>query len=299
LLAVVGCGEGPSGGFTDTVRPTPVVVAVNYPLGFFASEIAGDQVEVRMPFDKEGDPAFWKPSTRDLVEVAEADLILLNGAEYAKWARDAVFPKRKAVVTAEAFKGQWIRSEGTVVHSHGPGGEHSHDGWAVTTWLDLDLAERQAGAVLEGLQSFEHLDTVAMQQKFEGLSNRLRELDAQLKGIGEELQGKTLLASHPVYPYLARRYGLAVRSFHWEPGIEIREVQWARLETAMKETGASILLWEEEPIGANRMKLDQLGITQVVFDPCDNVPPDGDFISVMQANVERLAHAVGRLKGTP
>ena len=38
----------------------PVVLTSNYPLYFFASEIAGDAVDIRMP-DIDGDPAMWVP----------------------------------------------------------------------------------------------------------------------------------------------------------------------------------------------------------------------------------------------
>ena len=39
------------------------------------------------------------------------------------------------------------------------------------------------------------------------------------------------------------------------------------------------------------MRLTVLGLENVVFDPAGNVPEEGDFLSVMQANTERLATA--------
>ena len=46
----------------------PLVYASNYPLYFFASEIAGDAVEVRLPEIK-GDPAYWAPDGDQVAEL--------------------------------------------------------------------------------------------------------------------------------------------------------------------------------------------------------------------------------------
>ncbi|MEL6384177.1 MAG: hypothetical protein AAFQ89_17330 [Cyanobacteria bacterium J06626_18] len=35
-------------------------------------------------------------------------------------------------------------------------------------------------------------------------------------------------------------------------------------------------------------RLQELGVASVVFDPAGNVPETGDFLTVMQANVENL-----------
>jgi zinc transport system substrate-binding protein len=38
-------------------------------------------------------------------------------------------------------------------------------------------------------------------------------------------------------------------------------------------------------------KLQTLGVQSLVFDPCGNTPEQGDFLSVMQQNVENLRQA--------
>jgi zinc transport system substrate-binding protein len=35
-------------------------------------------------------------------------------------------------------------------------------------------------------------------------------------------------------------------------------------------------------------KLNSLGVKSIVFDPCSNVPEQGDFLEVMQKNIENL-----------
>ena len=62
------------------------VYVANYPLKYFAERIGGDEVRVSLPVPKGVDPAFWRPSTEAIADYQSADLILLNGASYSKWA---------------------------------------------------------------------------------------------------------------------------------------------------------------------------------------------------------------------
>lgn len=77
------CDETVTGGSEagDTVGK-PLVLATNYPLYFFTSEIAGDAVDVRMP-DIDGDPAVIPPC--GCPSFHTAGLILLNGTGYELW----------------------------------------------------------------------------------------------------------------------------------------------------------------------------------------------------------------------
>ena len=43
-----------------------------------------------------------------------------------------------------------------------------------------------------------------------------------------------------------------------------------------------------DPLPESIERLRQLDIESVVFDPAGNVPEDGDFLAVMQNNVENL-----------
>ncbi|MEJ2085889.1 MAG: zinc ABC transporter substrate-binding protein, partial [Acidobacteriota bacterium] len=62
-----------------------VLYTVNYPLQYFAQRIGGDLVEAAFPAPEGDDPAYWKPTPEQILAYQNADLILLNGADYAKW----------------------------------------------------------------------------------------------------------------------------------------------------------------------------------------------------------------------
>ena len=133
----------------DKSNSKPVVAVVNYPLYTFAGMIGGDKIEVLFP-EIEGDPAYWQPDAASIEKFQNADLILLNGADYAKWTGIVSLPTSTQVNTSKAFDNRLIEIKGEA-HSHGPEGEHNHTGYAFTTWLDLKNAALHAEAVKEAL----------------------------------------------------------------------------------------------------------------------------------------------------
>jgi zinc transport system substrate-binding protein len=96
------------------------------------------------------------------------------------------------------------------------------------------------------------------------------------------------IASHPVYEYFARRYGLNIISVHWEPDQVPSEEQWVELQSILNDHPGKWMIWEGEPDPASVARLESMGINSLVFDPCGSTPGQGDFLSVMRKNVENL-----------
>ena len=93
------------------------------------------------------------------------------------------------------------------------------------------------------------------QTNFEALKQELQDLDRQLQALTANGADIPLVASHPVYDYLAQRYGLNLKSVLWEPDVMPDEVQWQELETLVKEHPAQWMLWEAEPNPRNPRKI--------------------------------------------
>jgi zinc transport system substrate-binding protein len=265
-----------------------VIYTVNYPLAYLAERIGGDQVDTRFPAPGDIDPAFWVPDTETILAYQQADLVLLNGAGYAKWLNRVSLPKRKLVNTTAKTGNEYIRQDDGISHSHGPSGDHSHGDYAFTTWLDFQLAIEQARSIAKALSGKrpEHAQTFA--DNLAGLEANLAELDQRLKNVAEGLTTAPLLASHPVYQYLARRYQLNLKSMHWEPDQYPPAEQWQALEKILIAHPAKLMLWEAEPATNTVETLGSLGIKSIVFDPAGNRPADGDFLTVMQQNMNNL-----------
>jgi len=110
-----------------------------------------------------------------------------------------------------------------------------------------------------------------------------------MKMTAEQLSGLSLIASHPVYQYLARRYGLQLHSLMWEPDTKPSEAQWRELEARRDEQRVKWVIWEAEPMAVSVERLAGSGIGSLVFHPCANRPDKGVFLSVMRNNIQNIS----------
>jgi zinc transport system substrate-binding protein len=259
----------------------------NYPLSYFVSRLAGDSVAMLLP-STAGDPAFWQPKPEHIPILQNTGVLFFNGAGYEKWANAATLPQDRIVDTSKAFADKYITIPDTVTHSHGPSGDHSHQGTAFTTWIDFTQASQQAQAVNNALTQIGLISPQQAEAAFAQLNADLLALDNDLKKITANNNGLPLLASHPVYDYLGRQYQLNLNSVLWEPSVAPNDNEWAALQEALKTHPAKWMIWESQPLPETVTRLQALGINSVVFDPCSNRPAQGDFLSTMRQNVENM-----------
>jgi len=284
-LLITGCGDDQSQD-SESKDASPYVVVVNNPLLYFTRRLIGDTVEVRLLAPADIDPATWRPSVADVLQLQAAELVMLNGAAYSGWLDKVALSPGKQVVTSASAKDRWIARDGGVTHSHGPGGEHAHGDYAFTTWMDMNLARIQAETVSVALQQRwpEQSDTIAANLR--ELVNDLDFLDQSYREQTAQLAGRQIVYSHPVYQYFERRYQLPGRSLHWEPDAMPSDEQWAELEQMIDES--SLFVWEGEPATAIQERMTKLGLAWVVIDPAANVG-DSDWLSVQRDNIERYS----------
>jgi zinc transport system substrate-binding protein len=267
------------------------IYVVNYPLKYLAERIAGKHARVVFPAPTDVDPAYWMPDEKTISDYQQADLILLNGANYAKWVNKVSLPRFRMVNTSAAFKDRYIEADEILTHSHGAAGEHGHEALVFTTWIDLSLAADQAEAIAKALGRKRPALRDTFQKNYQKLERELLKLDRDIKKVVLKEQSKPLVVSHPVYDYFARGYGLNIRSVHWEPDEIPTTEQMLELHTILKNYPAQWMIWEGEPEKEAVDRLQTVGMQSVVFDPCGNAPDQEDFMSVMRQNVENLKAA--------
>ena len=296
VLIALGCSKKEAAPGTKVEledRPETLIYTVNYPLAYFAKRLAPEATEVVFPAPPDVDPASWKPSPEVIARYQKADLILLNGAGYARWTQYATLPKARTVVTAEDCRKTFLQNGDAVKHQHGPDGEHAHEGTAFTTWLDMRLALCQAERIRDALIQLAPTRKNAVQQRFAALERDLTRLDARLGATAKAWGDQRILASHPVYQYLEHAYGLRIESLHFEPDQSLGPEAVQELDSLVASQPAKLMLWEAQPLPETEQLLRRRGITTVVFDPISQPPSKGDFLTVMADNAGRLACAAG------
>lgn len=264
-----------------------VVQAANYPLSYFAERIATDSFDVQYLVDPEVDPAFWKPSDEAMMKFQEADIILRNGATYSKWMHHASLPVAAIVDTSREFREAFIETEGES-HTHGNGTVHSHGGTAFTTWIDFSQAAVQAEAIARRFAAVKPSEGDAISANLGALKKDLEILDSEMKALGEKIGETPLVASHPIYQYLARAYGLNIEALEWEPEMEMTDKALGDFSALQNEHEATWMIWEGEPTPENVTALAAQGVNSLVFSPCANHPGEGDWLSVMKDGIENL-----------
>ncbi len=269
----------------------PQIVTVSYPLQYLAERLVSDSAEVTFPIPADVDPSFWRPSISDISAVQSADLILLNGAGFAAWVDRVSLPRSRLLNTSSGIRDQFISTQ-SITHSHGDGGEHSHEGVAAYTWLDPTLAIAQAETIAlalagRGLTSVEEVD-----QRLEALRQDFLALDEASATALTGADDVAMIATHPRYQYLARRYGLTITSLEWEAAAAPNDDQLATLQDMIAETGARILIWEATPPESALTATAALGLQNVIFPPLAHGEAADDYIDTMTASVDGLAKAV-------
>jgi zinc transport system substrate-binding protein len=291
-LAACGGSEAPGTG--PEKSGVPVVMTTFYPTTYFAERIGGDLVDVVCPLPPDADPIFWEPTDEEVARYQEADLIIVNGAQFEKWVDKVTLPESKIVDTARSFEKGFLRFKDAITHSHGPAGKHAHEGIDGHTWLDPEQARVQATAIRDGLKKLLPAHAAEFDASCAKLVADLDALDAAFQAIAADYDDHPIYASHPAYNYLARRYGLKVINLNLDPEEMPDDESFGKIRAKVAETPASFLLWEADPLPEIAARFsDELGLASVTFSPCEMMDPADlssgqDYLKVMKANVEAL-----------
>jgi len=263
------------------------VVSVNYPLHYFAERIATDSFTIDYLVAPDLDPAFWEPDDASLIAFQEADIVIRNGADYAKWMKRVTLPTTTMVDTSRSFSERLVKTDGKD-HSHGSGAVHSHAGIAFTTWIDFSQAAIQAEAIAKRMTRYAPGDADQIESNLADLKSDLGELDQQMKSLGEKLKEDAFVVSHPIYQYWARAYGIKIDSLEWEPEMELGTKEIADLKAIISKVSPKWMIWEGAPTAENVEALAALGIQSLVFSPAANRPKTADWLNVMKQNIKNL-----------
>jgi zinc transport system substrate-binding protein len=299
-IALAGCDRsppGPSG--TGPATATPAVASADvittfYPAEFFALRIAGGLVNVECPLPEYDDPIFWQPDGETIARYQSAKLVVINGAGYERWVATASLPLSRTCDLSRSFSSEFVKFKSTR-HSHGGGGEHSHEGTDGHTWMDPNNAAKQVDTLLVAMSRRWPEHEKAFSDNAASLREELLKLDASFRELTPKLAGIKLIASHPAYNYIAKRYGWSIANVDLPPDAAPTPKQLQVLRGLLN--GPSIILFEYDPgatVLAALATLDRL--TPVVFRPGETIPPEDriagfDYLSIMNGNLARLGAA--------
>ncbi len=192
-----------AGSSVQTVQhlPIPVFVSVGAHLDF-CREIGGDRVSAKLALPPGRSPATYAPTPLQIRDLSRARLFFKVGLpfENALLSKLKTLPKSPEIIdTQSGIKLQPMAGE----HRH-----NQHQGLDPHTWLDPELALKQAATICRALIRIDPDGEKKYTKNFNTLKSKLNVLNKELKESFVPYRDQTIFVYHPAFSYFARAYGL-------------------------------------------------------------------------------------------
>jgi len=253
-----------------------------YPLAFLAEQIGGDKVIVTNLTPPGAEPHDFEPGTRDIVQLENQDIILLNGGGlegYANKIKENIDPKKTKLVIV----GQPLMSDQNDPH----------------VWLDPILYKKEAKIITETLIKIDPVNLKMYIANAQKISDMIDELDLEFKKKLSDCRQKNIVTSHKAFGYLASRYGLhEIALAGLSPEQEPSSKTLVEVATFAKIKKIRYIFFEElvSPSIAQTIARE-IGAQTLIFSPLEGLKKEDvaagkNYFTVQRANLMNLQIAL-------
>lgn len=185
---------------TGSVIPAhsgPRIVAAESFLADIAQNIAGDHLQIDTLIPVGSDPHAYELTPRDAAKLADADLLLINGAGFESWLIPSLDTLPGTVTVVEV-------SHGVPFSASRPGDPHF--------WLDPISVIQYANNIRDAFIAFDPQNAADYEENARRYTLSLQDLDTWVHQQVESIpvQDRLLLTNHESLGYYADRYGFTV-----------------------------------------------------------------------------------------
>lgn len=227
-FALAACQKAPANdpGEMDTTSKEvkQVVYTSFFPIYDLTQSLAGPDFDVRSFMPLEAEAHDWEPSAKDIKDLAQADLLIVNGAGMEAWLPQVqeALPDLKVLDLsqgldlikadhhddadedhhdeAEEAHDHEEDHEGHHHHHHGPNDPHS--------FLSPANAIQYVAKINQALGDLNSDKKDSVNERAQALSKDLEDLLTQYKEVFAQKKNKTFIVPHQAFGYLARDFGL-------------------------------------------------------------------------------------------
>ena len=260
-----------------------VVVSVNQ-WGDIVQALAGDCASVTTVINSTAlDPHDYEPSTGDVAAFEDADLVVVNGADYDHWASDAVanLDPEPAVVDAAEVVGV-------------AEGENPH------LWYSPDAVQQTAAAVTAELSDLAPDAADYFAQQADAWATDLQPYTDELAQLEALAAGRTYAATETVFDYTAQAVGLTDATPEGYRDAASNESDpsagdVAAFEQALADGGVDVLVYNTQTEGSVpeqlRSAAEAAGVP--VVEVTESVPDgEGSFVDWQLSQLRQLTDAL-------
>jgi ABC-type Zn uptake system ZnuABC Zn-binding protein ZnuA len=238
--ALLSCA-GEAGGVEERVR---VVTSLQL-FSDFVREVGGEGVKVTALVPGDADPHTYEPVPAQVVEIARADLVVLNGLGLEETLRGVIENNVGAgVPVVEMTEGLPVIEE-----SHGDGGEIGNPHLWLNVRYAMHYVERLRDALVEADPESAEVYRSNAAAYLEELSVLDEEIAAAIRSV--PVERRKLVTFHDTFPYYADRYGLEVVGVVVEsPGREPSAQELAQLVDRIRAENVPLVFKEPQFAGS-------------------------------------------------
>ena len=266
------------------------VVATIFPLADFVKNVAGDKVEVITLLPPGADPHTWEPLPEQVKTIAEARLLVINGAGLEFWAEKVVKAAASpdlVVVDTSAIPAM----EGALL----TGDEHE-GGVNPHVWADPLLAQKQVEAIAEALIMVDPANKDAYIANAAAYVAELKSLDEEIRNTTQLFSIRDFITIHPSWTYFARRYGLVEAAVIEEsPGGEPSAAYIQQVVDLARELKVKAIFAEPQFSSKAAATIAAESGSQVLFLDAiggADLPGRDSYINLMRYNVDQMKQAM-------
>jgi zinc/manganese transport system substrate-binding protein len=211
-----------------------VVAAENF-YGDVARQIGGDRVVVSSILNNpDQDPHLFETTPTVVRKVADARIVILNGANYDPWMQkllDAAPRSERTVISVAAIVGRTT-------------GDNPH------LWYDPATMPAVAKAVTEALGRTGPAHKAAFDMQLQSFLASLRPLDEKIADMRAKYSGLAVTATEPVFGYMANAIGLTIRNERFQMAVmndtEPAARDLAAFENDLRNANVNVLLHNKQ-----------------------------------------------------
>lgn len=181
-------------------------------LADIVSQVGGELVESVAIVGPEGDAHSFEPRPSDVQTLQDADLLIINGANFEAWLPKLIQAAGYQGKVVEAIKGVPLRTyqsehKDEAAHTHT---SHDHGLYDPHAWQSLEHAQLYVHNIAEALIEAEPYNKDYYLEQAQQYEQAMQKLHSRLWQAFEKLppSQRTVVSSHDAFNYLGQAYGI-------------------------------------------------------------------------------------------
>ena len=296
-------GGGSSGPPVPSPEPDALrVVATTTVLADLIAQVGGTRVSVVSLVPKGGEVHTFDPSPSDVVTIAEADLVVLNGLGLDDWLGRLVTDAGSSAPIVELGEGldgvEYLESGAHDDEGSDSGDGHADEAVNPHLWLDVAHARRYASRIADALADADPADAAAYRAGLGDYDGRLAALDEEIRSAIASIPqaNRRIVSFHEAFGYFAAAYGLEIVGVIVDaPGQDPSAGEIAALVEAIRSSGAKAVFTEAQfsPDLAETVAAEaRVTVVRDIYNDSLGEPPVDTYEGMMRWNTERTVAAL-------